>query len=161
MTAAALALPAADVPPPQDMIASLAQLAPPLDLDRFGASFGLGPGRSGGPLCFRFCFKEVPFTARIAQQQDGAALSLTGDLGTLPFTAESPRRRRRLRLVLAAARRAPGMAWEITGDHHISVSGETMLALPLTPVAVIAAATGLLLRSRPYLELIVGVAGEA
>jgi hypothetical protein len=161
MSAAALALPAPDEPPPQDVIASLARLAPPIDLDRFGASFGLGPGRSDGPLCFRFCFKEVPFTGRIEQRPDGAALTLTGDLGTLPFSAESPRRRRRLRMVLAAARRAPGMRWEITGDHHISVAGETLLALPLTPVAVIAAATGLLLRSRLFLELIVGVAGEA
>lgn len=158
---AVLAVSAHDAPPAQDVIASLARLAPPLDLDRFGASFGLGPGRSSGPLAFRFCFKEVPFAAQIEQRQDRAALKLAGDLGTLPFSAENPRRRRRLRRVLAAARHAAGVRWEITGDHHIRVAGETLLDLPLTPMAVIAAATALLLLSRPYLELIVAVAGEA
>ncbi len=157
--AAALALPILDAPP-QDVIASLGRLAPPLDLDRFGASFGLGPGRSAGPLNFRFCFKEVPFAVRIEQRQDQAALNLSGDLGILPFTIENARRRRRLRKVLGAARQASGLRWEITPEHHIGVAGETTLDLPLTPVSVVAGAAALLLRSRPYLELIVAIAGE-
>ena len=154
------ALSSFEAPPLQGVIASLGELAPPFDLDRFGASFGLGPARPGGPLAFRFCFREVPFAARIERRQNKAALSLAGDFGILPFSAENPRRRRRLRLALAAARRASGLRWEVTPDHHIRATGEVDLALPLTPLAVVAGATGLLLRSRPYLELIVAVGSE-
>jgi hypothetical protein len=147
--------------PPEGVVASLGRMTPPFDIDRFGASFGLGPARPSGVLTFRFCFKEVPFTARTERRQGQAVLSLTSDLGLLPFTIENPRRRRRLRKVLSAARRASGLSWEIAPDHHIRATGEIDLGLPLTPTAIIAGATTLLVRSRPYLELIVAVGGES
>jgi hypothetical protein len=40
------------------------------------------------------------------------------------------------------------------------VKSELDLGMPLTPTAVIAGTAALLLRSRPYLELVVAVAGE-
>jgi len=146
---------------PEGAIASLGRIAPPFEIDRFGASFGLGPARASGVLTFHFCFKEVPFTAHTERRQDRPVLHLTGDLGVLPYTIENAPRRRRLRKVLAAAQRASGLSWELTPQHVIRASGEIDLGLPLTPVAVIAGAATLLLRSRPYLELIVAVAGES
>jgi len=142
-------------------LASLGRLAPPFEIDRFGASFGLGPARASGVLNFRFCFQEVPFTACTERRNDRPVLRLTGDLGHLPYTIENAARRRRLRKVLAATRRASGLHWEITRENLIRASGEIDLGLPLTPTAVIAGATTLLLRSRPYLDLIVGVASES
>ena len=159
MTAAS-ALPASAGTPPESVIASLGRLAPPFDIDRFGASFGLAPARASGALKFRFCFKEVPFTAETERRRERTVLTLTGDFGFLPFSAENARRRRRLRTVLAAARQASGLAWEIGPDHHIRAGGEIDLMPPLTPTAVIAGAATLLLRSRPYLELIIAVGGE-
>lgn len=157
---AAPALPAAEGPAPQGVLASFGRLTPPFDIDGFGASFGLGPARPPGPLKFRFCFNEVPFTAEADRRQGRPVLSLTGDLGILPYSIEAASRRRRLRKVLAAARHASGLSWEVTAEHHIKVAGAIDLGLPLTPMAVIAGATTLLLRSRPYLELIVAVGGE-
>ncbi len=159
MTAAAL-LPAAAGTLPEGAIASLGRVAPPFEIDRFGASFGLGPARASGMLTFHFSFNEVPFTARTERREDKPMLRLTGNLGVLPYTIENATRRRRLRKVLAAAQRASGLRWEITPHHLISASGEIDLCLPLTPTSVIAGAATLLLRSRPYLELIVAVAGE-
>ncbi|HUC63835.1 MAG TPA: hypothetical protein VMA53_00310 [Stellaceae bacterium] len=142
-------------------VASLGRFTPPFEIDRFGASFGLGPARPSGVLKFRFCFNEVPFTAETERRNDQPVLSLTGELGVLPFTIENARRRRRLRKVLAVAQSASGLSWEITRAHEIRATGEIDLGLPLTPMAVIAGAATLLLRSRPYLDLIVAVGGES
>jgi hypothetical protein len=160
MSAASFPAPV-DGPPPDGVVASLGRVAPPFEIDRFGASFGLHPARPSGVLKFRFCFMEVPFAAETERRQGRPVLTLTGNLGVLPFSIESARRRRRLRKVLAYARRASGLRWEVTPEHHIRASGEADLGLPLTPTAIIAGATTLLLRSRPYLELIVAVGGES
>ncbi|HXY99764.1 MAG TPA: hypothetical protein VEI03_07165 [Stellaceae bacterium] len=146
---------------PEGVIASLGRVELPLEIDSFDASFGLRPARPSGVLNFRFCFKEVPFTARTERRHGRPVLQLTGDLGLLPYSIENAARRRRLRKVLAAARHASGLRWELTAEHLIRASGEIDLGLPLTPTAVIAGTATLLLRSRPYLELIVAVAGES
>jgi len=159
MTAAS-ALPAPAGAPPESVIASLGRLASPIDIDRFGASFGLGPARASGALKFRFCFQEVPFAAETERRRERTVLTLTGDFGFLPFSAENARRRRRLRTVLGAARQASGLSWEIGQDHHIRAGGEIDLVPPLTPTTVIAGAATLLLRSRPYLELVIAVGSE-
>jgi hypothetical protein len=145
--------------PLHGVLASLSRFEPPFEIDRFGASFGMGV-RPSGVIDFSFCFKEVPFRGRTERRNERPVLTLTGDLGILPFTIENAPRRRRLRTVLAAARHSSGMLWEITQNHRIRVSGEVDLDLPLTPTAVIAGATTLLMASRPYLELIVSVGGE-
>src|SRR5258708_6583918 len=145
--------------PLEGVLASLSRFEPPFEIDRFGASFGMGV-RPSGVLEFNFCFHEIPFRVRTERRNERPLLTLTGDLGILPFTIENARRRRRLRTVLAAARHGSGMSWEVTASHRIRVSGEIDLDLPLTPTAVIAGATTLLMASRPYLELIVSVGGE-
>lgn len=143
------------------ILASLSRLRPPFEIDRDDHTIaGMPPARPSGVLAFRFCFDEVPFEARTERRDGRAVLSLRGDFGHLPFTIENARRRRRLRLALDAAERASGLRWEITGTQAIRASGEVDLCMPLTPTAVIAGAVTLLLRSRPYLELIAAVAGE-
>jgi hypothetical protein len=156
---AASALPGSALP--QGAAASLGRLAPTFEIDRFGTSFGLGPTRGSGVLTFHFCFQEVPFTARTERRDGRPVLCITGDLGHLPYSIENATRRRRLRKVLASARHLSGLSWEITPQNLIQASGEIELGLPLTPAAVIAGATTLLLRSQPYLELIVAVASES
>src|SRR5690348_6080636 len=92
----------ADATSPGSILAALSRLAGPIEIDRVeGASADLPPARPSGVLRFRFCFREVPFEARAERRQLRPILSLTGDLGTLPFSIENPARRRRLRKVLA------------------------------------------------------------
>jgi hypothetical protein len=146
--------------PLRGVLASLSRFEPPFEIDRFGASFGLDPVRPSGVMQFAFCYKEVPFQVRTERRAGRPLLQITGDLGILPFTIENARRRRRLRTALAAAKHSSGMRWEITQHQRMRVSGEVELDLPLTPTAVIAGATTLLMASRPYLELIVSVGGE-
>ena len=91
---------------PAGLIASLGSVALPLEIDR-----GLRPGDAGarptGVLNFCFGFQDVPFQAH-AERRDGRPwLTLTGDLGSLPFSIEHPRRRRRLLKVLHWQKKLP------------------------------------------------------
>jgi hypothetical protein len=113
------------------------------------------------PLVFRFCVDEVPFEARALWRDNRVVLSLAGALGTLPFTIESGQRRRRLAMILAAAARGSGLAWTVDQRHEMTVAGDAELAAPVTPTALISGVVALLLRCRPYLELLVAAAAEA
>jgi hypothetical protein len=143
----------------RNAVAFIGGLEPPLDLDRCRASLGLAP-RPATAITFRFCFLEVPFLARAERRASAFVLAVEGDLGVLPFTIENAARRRRLRRVLSWAQQRSGLRFEITPQHLIRVQGEIELGTVLTPTAMIAGTTTLLLRAQPCLEVVVAVAGE-
>jgi hypothetical protein len=144
---------------PAGLIASLGSIALPLEIDR-----GFGPGDAGarptGVLTFCFGFQDVPFQARAERREGRPCLTLTGDLGSLPFSIENPRQRRRLLKVLHGAQAGTTLQWEVDQDHRMRVIGEIELGLPLTPMAVVAGAATLLVHCRPYIDLVVKVASE-
>jgi hypothetical protein len=142
------------------LIASFGRFVPPFEIDG-----GLTPGAAGarptGVLTFCFGFQDVPFQAR-AERRDGRPwLTLIGDLGSLPFSIEHPRRRRRLLKVLHGAQAGTTLQWEVNPDHRMRVIGDIELGMPLTPMAVVAAAATVVVHCRPYIDLIVRVANEA
>jgi hypothetical protein len=142
------------------LIASFGRLVPPFEID-----VGLTPGDAGarptGVLTFCFGFQDVPFQARAERREGRPWLTLTGDLGSLPFSIENPRRRRRLLKVLHGAQAGTTLQWEVNQDHRMRVIGDIELGMPLTPMAVVAAAATLLVHCRPYIDLVVTVANEA
>ncbi len=142
------------------VLASLGRFNPPFEIDRLGLLGGKAP-RPTGVMTFCFGFQDVPFQARTERRDGRPFLTLTGDLGSLPFSIENPRRRRRLLKVLQAAQTGTTMQWEVNQDQRMKVSGDIELGLPLTPTAVIAGAATLLVHCRPYIDLIVRVANEA
>ncbi len=137
-------------PKDQSVIAALGGVALPLELDR---SELLGRD-SARPVAFRFAFREVPFACAVERRDGHPVLTLTGDLGALPYTAEGPERRQSVRAVVAAARQRSGLDWQVTPQQQILVRGGISLAFPLTPVAMIVGAVTLLLRARPFLDLL-------
>jgi hypothetical protein len=143
---------------PRDVLASLGQSGPPWEIDR-GSALPAGV-RPPGPLRFSFGLYDVPFQARAERKAGKPVLTLIGDLGVVPFSIQNPRRRRRLLKIVAAAQQDSSLLWEVTPDHRISLTGEIDLNMPLTPTAVVAGATRLLLRCRGYIELIVAIASE-
>jgi hypothetical protein len=145
---------------PAGLIASLGSVTLPFEIDR-----GIGPdgtgARPGGVLTFCFGFQDVPFQAKTERRDGRPWLTLIGDLGSLPFSIENPRRRRRLLKVLHGAQAGTTLHWEVDQDHRMRVIGEIELGLPLTPTAVVAGAATLLVHCRPYIDLVVKVANEA
>jgi hypothetical protein len=137
-------------PKDRSIIATLGGSGRPLELDR-SEFFGSCSTR---PVAFRFTYREVPFSC-IAERKDGRpVLTLIGDFGALPYTAEGPQRRKAVQTVVAHARRCSGLDWQVTLQQEITVRGSISLALPLTPVAMVTGAVTLLLRARPFLELL-------
>ncbi len=137
-------------PKDQSIIAALGGFGLPLELDR-SEFFGSGATR---PVAFRFTFREVPFSCTTERRDGQPVLTLIGDFGALPYTAEGPERRKAMQTVVAHARRRSGLDWQVTPRQEIIVRGGICLALPLTPVAMVTGAVTLLLRARPFLELL-------
>ena len=137
-------------PETHGIIASLGRFELPLELDRIHL-FGRGNKEQ---LCFRFAFREVPFSCTAKREDGGPTLALTGDFGSLPYTAEGSERRRTVQTVIAVAQRRSGLRWTVTPQQQIEVSGDIALDLPLTPTALVAGTVALLLRVRPYLDLL-------
>src|SRR5690348_9395271 len=117
-------------PKEESIIATLGGFKLPIELDR-PAIFGLAEHR---PLAFRFSFREVPFSCTAMRENGHPLLSLTGDFGALPYTAEGPERRQAVQTVVAAARQRSGLDWQVTPEQQIVMKGGISLALPLTPV---------------------------
>jgi len=141
---------AASKPKEASIIATLGGFELPIELDRADI-FGRGDQR---PVAFRFTFHEVPFSCTVTREDGQPILTLTGDFGALLYAAEGPERRQAVRTVVAAARRRSGLDWHVTPQQQIVMQGGLALTLPLAPVAMIAGAVSVLLRARPYLEVL-------
>jgi hypothetical protein len=145
MLPAAMPAVAANKPKDQSLIGAVEL---PLELDRSDLL-----GRDGSdPVVFRFVLHDVPFSCTVDRPEGQPMLTLTGDLGALPYTAEGAERRRAMQAVVAAARERSGLDWQVTPQQQIQVRGGISLPSPLTPVAMILGAVTLLLRVLPFLE---------
>ena len=143
-------------PKEESVIATLGGFELPLELDR-PVMFGRGDTR---PVAFRFTYREVPFACTATRENGHPVLTLIGDFGALPYTAEGPDRRHAVQTVVAAARERSGLDWHVTPEQEIVMRGGISLALPLTPVAMIAGAVTVLLRARPYLEVLLNALAQ-
>jgi hypothetical protein len=135
-------------PKAESIIATLGGFELPIELDQ-PEILGLGSPR---PVAFRFTFREVPFSCTTMRENGHLLMTLTGDFGALPYTAEGAQRRQAVQTVVAAARQRSGLDWRVTPQQQIIVTGGLSLAQPLTPVAMITGAVTLLLRARPFLD---------
>lgn len=127
----------------------------PLDL---GAVLD-GEGSHALPVCggvakFDFGFRDIRFVGQVDPRPNGAHLKLVGDVGPMPFSAESlPARSGLARIVVAAV--------DVLGGHPLRVNQgrilagyETDLGQPITATALVAAVSLFLVRLTPYLDLI-------
>ncbi|HLJ20815.1 MAG TPA: hypothetical protein VKU84_11485 [Stellaceae bacterium] len=144
-------------PKEESVIATLGGFTLPLELDR-PEMFGRGDTR---PVAFRFTYREVPFACTATRESGHPVLTLTGDFGALPYTAEGAERRQAVQTVVSAARQGSGLDWHVTPEQQIVMKGEISLTLPLTPVTMIAGAVTVVLRARPYLEVLLDTLAQA
>jgi hypothetical protein len=133
----------------------------PIELDRLSLPQAMAARRDGQRFGFRFVWRDVPFSGTVTGDGAPARLTVTGELGPLPFTIEAARRRNRALRTLAAAQRSTDLDWRLTAAQEIVVSGETMLVGPSTPGAMIAGAVGVIARGDHYLALLLDVLGDA
>ncbi|PKU23734.1 hypothetical protein [Telmatospirillum siberiense] len=100
---------------------------------------------------FRFAYREIPFFAHF--RADASRIEVSGDVGPMPFSAESSLARIELQTVLDAANAHLGETFLIR-EGRIGLVGGASVSLPVTAVGLITALTLLLIKLRPYLETI-------
>ncbi|GLQ07071.1 hypothetical protein [Sneathiella chinensis] len=106
------------------------------------------------PMSYHFVWEEIPFSAKLSKTGNGHRLIHLGYLGSLPFSAEHPQLRERLRGLLA---------WKDEKDHirfvlepkrqQIFLMIDDILEGELTGTRLIASSVKTLLNARPYMEL--------
>ncbi|MGO1117804.1 hypothetical protein ACTL6U_03835 [Rhodovibrionaceae bacterium A322] len=107
---------------------------------------------SSEPVTFSFKYHNYSFAGELAEHHNGR-LRLVGDLGKLPYTAESPEGRNFIRKLSAATSVMPHGKFIITDRQDVRLLAEEELPEPHTPVSFMATAAALLLEFKPFLDL--------
>jgi len=128
----------------------------PLDLGAFVAAEAGALARKLAPIKFDFTWADIRFVCRCEDSGEILSLKLIGDVGPLPFTAESPGGRAALQAILDSANGVLGPIFKI-GRGRILLNHDRTMPRPLTAAALVATAAILLIPARPYLDLIAEV----
>lgn len=108
--------------------------------------------RKGADLTFSFIYRGMPFACE-CKTTDGAKMKIVGELGKLPFTAESSEGRRFLKHLAIATSNLSKGNFAIIGDQDVRLLAEVAPPRGLTPVSIIAALSAVLLEFKPFFEL--------
>lgn len=134
---------------------SLGGMALPLDIDAVLEEAEAQPLSSGdGPVAFDFGFRFVRFVARLEQSGPAALLKLVGDMGPMPFSAESPAARSGLARIVESGNSVLGAGTFRINQGRILLGGETSVTTPVAAVGLVSAVTRFLAPAIPYMELI-------
>ncbi len=102
---------------------------------------------------FRFSYRQIPFAAHFRTRGGISAIEISGDIGPMPFSAESALARAELQAVLDAANAHLGEVF-LLREGRIRIVGAVPVVPPITAVGLVTAITHFLLKRRPYLETI-------
>lgn len=106
------------------------------------------------PVAFSFACGGATLKARAGREGNEAWLEVEGDLGALPFSAESRDARSAVIAILLAAKLTDHRYFGIGPDQRIRLHGEIALTCPLTPASILTGLTQFTLAVRPFIELL-------
>ncbi len=121
----------------------------PLDVESLEAL----PINPGGLIQFDFVYAHIHFAARYEEGEQNGHLRLVGDVGPLPFSAESPSARAGLSQIMRAAAEVLGPSFRMT-QGRILLGHDVDVPRPVTAINLISAVARSLIPALPYLELI-------
>ncbi len=135
---------------PDAKMLTLGGIALPMDIEAMETL----PMAPGGTIQFDFAYRDVRFAVRYREADGIGTLILAGDLGPLPFTAESPAARAGIGHVVVHANDALGPTFCFRNNRiEMHVEG-VPVAHPVTATNIIAAIAAVLVPATPYLDLI-------
>ncbi len=108
---------------------------------------------SDRPLRFSFEFSGAPFEVEVTNSE-APMVKVTGDLGFLPYTIESPAARRWALRIIAASRGMRRGRLQLDPNHAIRLYAEAPPPARRNPVTILSTVTALLLDFKPCLELL-------
>ncbi|CAA7626787.1 conserved hypothetical protein [Candidatus Terasakiella magnetica] len=107
-----------------------------------------------GEVQFDFDFRDIRFVGRCREIGDHAQLKLVGDVGPMPFSAESPAARQGLGQIIEAANLHMGGENFRTSQGRILLGNDLTFPAPITATGLVTAVSLFLLPALPYLELV-------
>lgn len=103
---------------------------------------------------FHFVYKGIPFYGTVIGDEAGHELSLWGELGYIPFSAQSPRLRQNVLEIMRAARKLPHARMVQEPGQKILILWQNSLPNPLTPEAMVTEIVRFILESRAFVQLL-------
>jgi hypothetical protein len=107
-----------------------------------------------GPIRFTFVWRHTAFQGVLDDSQGAVMLSLSADLGRLPFSAESRQARVNLSALLEAAEKSLGGMLRLDPGQHILLSFETMLDSDFSASTLVATIACFLVMGQPWVDMI-------
>ncbi len=106
------------------------------------------------PSQFHFVYKGIPFYGTVMGDEAGHELSLWGELGYIPFSAQSPRLRQNVLEIMRAARNLPHARMVQEPGQKILILWQSSIPNPLTPEAMVTEIVRFILESRAFVQLL-------
>jgi len=111
--------------------------------------------RAPTALAFSFDYTGAEFAARVEPIEGGARLRLDATLAAMPYTAEDRERRRDIQLIMRASRGGMNHGrFVLDAKRQIHLVSELPIGSPVTPAALVATATRMLIAATPWLALL-------
>lgn len=101
-----------------------------------------------------FEYMGIPFVVRAQSRDQGIDIEVRASVGTLPYTAENSDRRATALAILNAATGDLGGRVRLTGDQRVEIAERFRLEEALTPVELLSQTVRIVLRHKPYIELL-------
>lgn len=110
------------------------------------------PLNSAGLFQCDFVYRDIHFAARYEGKDESGHMRLAGDVGPMPFSAESPAARAGLARIIVRANDHLGPVFRLVHG-RVTMGGGRDLAGPVTPSDLMAAVAAILIPAVPYLDL--------
>ncbi|SEH30940.1 hypothetical protein [Magnetospirillum fulvum] len=107
-----------------------------------------------GTTQFDFHYRDIRFAGRVEVDHGCVTLRVVGDVGPMPYSAESTQARAGLARICAVANESLAGARLRVAQGRILLGTDLRLETPPTATALVSAIVEFLLPARPYLELI-------
>ena len=115
-----------------------------------GQSLAVGDGIT----LYDFAFRDIRFAGRLEQADGCAHVKLVGDLGPMPYSAESPSARIGLARIVEAANAHLGDTHFRISQGRILLGNDLEIPAPVDATRLVTAMAKFLVPTLPYLELI-------
>jgi hypothetical protein len=107
-----------------------------------------------GIIKFDFGFRQVRFVGQLDMARGKARLRLVGDLGPMPFSAESTAARAGLARIVEAANTHLGAGTFRVTLGRVLLGGDFAIPVPVDATGLVTGSTRFLVPALPYMELI-------
>lgn len=121
----------------------------PLDIEAL-ESLPINPG---GVFQFDFTFHDIRFAIRYEEAEEHGALRIVGDVGPMPFSAESPAARAGLNQIMTRANDQLNARFRVTLGRMV-LGAELNIERPVTATKLITTVATHIIPATPYLDLI-------